>query len=163
MLMLVVPQAAALLKYPWFHGDLTQDDAERLLNKQKVALCSSLVSHCTQRGAIFVKEEGFWLIRFGKNGNFGTCHRCLTGLLSPAVFSAKVDGFKHLEIKNATGVLKIGGKHYNSWEDVLAFVKKGMNRSSLTVKLVSLVAEYKVSLKNFVPTTRYEGLFQAPK
>jgi len=91
-----------------------------LLNKQK-------------RGAIFVKEEGFWLIRFGKNGNF--------------VFSAKVDGFKHLEIKNATGVLKIGGKHYASWEEILNFVKK----------------EYKVSLKNFVPTTRYEGLFQASK
>ncbi len=48
---------AYLLSQKWFHGDLLQEEAERLLSRQK-------------RGTLFVKEEGFWLVRFGRLGHF---------------------------------------------------------------------------------------------
>jgi len=111
-------KAAYLLSQKWFHGELGQEEAERLLNRQR-------------RGTLFVKEEGFWLVRFGKTGHF--------------YFSVKNENktFTHMEIKNSSGVLKIGNKHCANFDDVLNHAKK----------------ELKVSLKNFVPSGRYESIF----
>jgi len=109
---------AYLLSQHWFHGDLTQDEAERLLSRQK-------------RGVILVKEEGFWLVRFGRHGTF---HLSVKGHNKT---------FSHLEIKNSTGTLKCNQKHFKDWEEVLAYSMK----------------ELKISAKNFVPSSRYENLF----
>jgi len=110
---------AYLMSQKWFHGDLGQEEAERLLNRQKRGML------------IFTKDDGFWLVRFGKNGFF--------------YFSVKTANktFTHMEIKNSSGVLKIGGKHFTNWEDILQHARK----------------ELKISLQNFVYSTRYESIF----
>lgn len=95
----VMERVVWLMNHNWFHGDLTQVEAESLLAKQK-------------RGVIRVKEEGFWLVRLGNPGWF---------VLS-VVASDK--GVVHHEIKNQSSVLNAEGKHFQTWDELINWAKK---------------------------------------
>jgi len=101
----VVEKIQYLLNQKWFHGDISQSEAELLLSSQK-------------RGKIIQKTTGFWLVRFGDgHGEY---------FISVVAEKNKVEHFK---ITHRTGTLMFNGQHHSSWEDLFTKRKKELNFS----------------------------------
>jgi len=105
----VVDKIYNLLSQKWFHGDISQSEAEFVLLGQK-------------RGKIIQKTTGFWLVRFGDgHGEF---------FISVVAEKNKVEHFK---VMHRTGTLMFNGQHHSSWDDLLTKRKKelGFSRDAI--------------------------------